>query len=253
MQKKIEKSSGVKAVVSATAESNNYSSVLLMEENEIQIEKLDNKTTSEFTKKIRYLESQPEEQEIHTYINSAGGDISNVTKIIKFVKPGNRVQLITKASGKVKPVGVVLTAAGKRGTRAAEFGTKFILTNEKPYPKNSKEKDLSEDDKDTLKALGILTKRKRLVLKYILIGRAISANQAKRCGIIDIVEVFPAEDWSRENRIKYSKLSEQPVSQEQPVRQEQPVMQEQPISEEQPVINHEKAVVDQKTDPTNSN
>ncbi|MBK7446181.1 MAG: ATP-dependent Clp protease proteolytic subunit [Ignavibacteria bacterium] len=131
-------------------------------------------------KKIRYLEIQPEEQEIHTYINSAGGDLSNVNKILRLVKPGKRVQLITKASGIVKPVGVVLTAAGKLGTRAAEFGTKFILTNEKPYPKNSKEKDLSEDDKDTLKALGSLTKKKSLVLKYILKGRTISANEAKK-------------------------------------------------------------------------
>ncbi|MBK7255328.1 MAG: ATP-dependent Clp protease proteolytic subunit [Ignavibacteria bacterium] len=79
---KLNKKDDVKAVGSATAESNNYSSVLLKEDNEIQIDKLDSKTTSEFTKKIQILESQPEEQEIHTYINSAGGDLSNVNKIL---------------------------------------------------------------------------------------------------------------------------------------------------------------------------
>ncbi|MBK8382752.1 MAG: hypothetical protein IPL16_12870 [Ignavibacteria bacterium] len=85
-----------------------------------------------------------------------------------------------------------------------------------------------------------MTKKKSLVLKYILKGRTISANEAKKCGIIDIVEEFAAKDWYRKNRNKYSKLSEQTVSQAANCKSGATCKQEQPVRQEQPIINHEK-------------
>lgn len=177
------------------------------EKNELQIESLNRKNTQEILSKIQKLKNKPGEQKLHVLLDSTGGYLSYVKKILDLVKPGSKVQLITKASGSVKPAGVVLAAGGMYGSRKAEFGTKFILTNGKPYPIGSKARDLSDEDKNTLKALTGLTVKRTPVLRHMLKGRSISADEAKKCGIIDEVEIFPKDDWTKEKRIKYANTS----------------------------------------------
>ncbi|HMQ70516.1 MAG TPA: ATP-dependent Clp protease proteolytic subunit [Ignavibacteria bacterium] len=207
------------------------------EKNVIQVDTLNTKKTQEVITEINSLNNEPGEQELLVKLDSTGGYLSNAKKILDLVKPGEKVQLITKASGNVKPAGVVLTAGGKYGSRVAEFGTKFKLTYEKPYPKGTKVRDLSDDDKNTLRALGALTKRKSAILKHIIKGRTISANQAKKCNIIDEVELFPDEDWDTKKRIKFANI----VDKRRPIKHE---LQEAKIKAEHP----EKTEVPEKTE-----
>ncbi|MBX7044205.1 MAG: ATP-dependent Clp protease proteolytic subunit [Ignavibacteria bacterium] len=159
--------------------------------NSIQIENLDNSKTTEIIKTIQQLETTNfPGQEIKLMPRSLAGSLSNAMDVISNAHSAKNVDLVIEASGENGFASAIITAAGKPGSRVAGFGATFTLNESGPYAPGTTFSTLSSDHKVIYQTLSELTGRKKAILGFIVSGAKLSANDAKRCGIVDRIAQF---------------------------------------------------------------
>lgn len=163
-------------------------------ETAIHVENLDITETNHIVATIDKLEAgSSEKQEVKIRLSSLKGSIEHSLEIATAAHAAKKVDLSINVYGANGPAAAILVASGKPGSRIAQMGATFTLNSGDAYEEDVKAPDLDEDDKTVYQALSALTGKKKYILDAIIKGGAISAREAKKCGIIDSISEFKSK------------------------------------------------------------
>jgi len=165
--------------------------------NEIQVEFLDENKMKEINSFIKNLKAIPGGSPLLLELRSTDGKVTDALDLVSNVHSDDLIDFHIGVSGTVGVAGTILTAGGKLGYREAKFGTKFQLSKNGPYAQETKASELSSDDRTNYNTLTALTKKGKLILQHIIEGNPISADEAKKCRIIDKVGKFESKYFKK--------------------------------------------------------
>lgn len=213
--------------------------------NEIQVEFLDENKMKEINSFIKNLKAIPGGSPLLLELRSTDGKVTDALDLVSNVHDDDLIDFHIGVNGTVGVAGTILTAGGEPGYREAKFGTKFQLSKNGPYAEGTKASELSSDDRTNYNTLTALTKKGKLILHHINKGIPISADEAKKCRIIDKVGKFESKYFNKKRNEKANATGNNIQGNNVPLMNQFPQAPGVPLVNNNPTIQHPSTQADQ--------
>lgn len=180
--------------------------------NTFKVQNLDKSMADQIKSSIEEIsKSEETPKQLTLELDSTTGDLLLAVEIVRMAH-GLKVELITRASGKLSSAGTVLAGGGKIGRRSAGLQTQLVL-NDAESEKIGKFRKVANPNLGLMEYMLVRTTNKKRGVKQALASmNVISSFEALELGILDTLEGFESM-YAEELKPKSKKNSEVPVTQ----------------------------------------
>jgi ATP-dependent protease ClpP protease subunit len=176
--------------------------------NTINVHILDKATADQIKTEIEKIgKSEETPKQLTLELNSTTGDLMLGVEIVRKAHE-LKVELLTRASGKLSAAGTILAAGGKLGRRAAGLETVFVI-NDSESDKTGRLRKVNNPNLGLIEyVLQRATEKKRMVKQTLSTMNVLTAFDAKGLGIIDELDGYDSM-YKEEFEARKNKKSEQ--------------------------------------------